>query len=195
MGGRVSQKINKILDFNKKNLINFYPFKNNNINTGTKSNPSNNYYTRDGGNYLDLSRNYDSRDKKDFMDFIDNTTKEIVGKKYIFFNAEYEKIFQRDTYVFCADIRLTNDKKNILDELAQKHNKLIFAQTNQQSNMTAGTLICIPKQYFIEKPVVVYDEFDRFTLIAYVNDKANKILLGSVYMRPSLMKTGVEAIE
>ena len=82
-------------------------------------------------------------DKKDFMDFIDNTAKEIEGKKYIFFNAdglhnnskaiEYEKNFQKETYVFCADTRLTYDKKNILDELAQKYNKLIFAQTNQQS--------------------------------------------------------------
>ena len=61
--------------------------------------------------------------------------------------------------------------------------------------MTAGTLICIPKQYFIEKLVVVYDDLDRFTLIAYVNDKGKKILLGSIYMRPLLMKKGEEAID
>ena len=54
--------------------------------------------------------------------------------------------------------------------------------------MSGGTLICIPKQFFMVKPVVVHDDWDRFTLIAYVNEKGRQVLLGSVYMRPMFLK-------
>ena len=60
--------------------------------------------------------------------------------------------------------------------------------------MTAGSLISLPKQYFLEKPEVVYDNYDRYTLIAFKDDKARKTLLGAIYMRPALMKPGLEAI-
>ena len=54
--------------------------------------------------------------------------------------------------------------------------------------MSGGTLICIPKQYFMVKPVAIYDDWDRFTLVAYVNEKGRQVLLGSVYMRPMFLK-------
>ena len=54
--------------------------------------------------------------------------------------------------------------------------------------MSGGTLVCIPKQYFIVKPVAIYDDLDRFTLVAYVNEKGRKVLLGSVYMRPIFLR-------
>ena len=60
--------------------------------------------------------------------------------------------------------------------------------------MTAGSLISLPKQYFLEKPEIVYDNYDRYTLIAFKDDKARKTLLGAIYMRPALMKSGLEAI-
>ena len=55
-------------------------------------------------------------------------------------------------------------------------------------------MVYIPKQYFIVKPVAIYDDLDRFTLVAYVNDKGIKVLLGSVYMRPMFFKNEVPLI-
>ena len=92
------------------------------------------------------------------MSYVNMTSKEIFNRKYTFFNAdglrndkkalEYDKIFEKDTIVFCMDTRLTNKKQLILNELAKKHDKLIYAQQNQQSNMIAGSLISLPQQYF-----------------------------------------------
>ena len=104
------------------------------------------------------------------------------------------KSSKRIQLFFCVDTRLTNEKQLMLNELAKKHDKLIYAQQNQQSNMTVGYLICLPKQYFLEKPEVMYDNFDRYTLIAYTDDKARKILLGAIYIRPALMKSVLEDI-
>ena len=148
--------------------------------------------------------NINPKDKIDFMSFVDIASKEVVNRKYTFFNAdglrndkkalEYDKIFEKDTIVFCMDTRLTNKKQLILNELAKKHDKLIYAQQNQQSNMIAGSLISLPQQYFLENPEVVNDNYYRYTLIAFKDDKARKTLLGAIYMKPALMKPGLEAI-
>ena len=63
------------------------------------------------------------------MSFVDTTSKEILSRKFIFFNAdglrkdsksiEYDTDFQKNIVVLCVDTRLTNEKKIILDELAK----------------------------------------------------------------------------
>ena len=103
-------------------------------------------------------------------------------------------IFKKNAYVFVNDTRLTSDKELLLNELASKNSKLVYMQQNRHNNMSGGTLICIPKQFFIVKPVVVYDNWDRFTLIAYVNEKGRQVLLGSIYMRPMFLRNE-EAID
>ena len=103
-------------------------------------------------------------------------------------SLEYDKIFAKNTIVCVSDTRLTVDKQLILQELATKYNKIVFSQVNKYSNMTGGTLICIPKQYFTVSPVEVYDQLDRFNLVAFVNQKGEKWLLGSIYLRPTYLK-------
>ena len=56
---------------------------------------------------FDPLKNYDNKNKDDYMQFVDTTAREVLGKKYIFFNAdglrnnvksiEYEIFFLRET--------------------------------------------------------------------------------------------------
>ena len=84
-----------------------------------------------------INNDLDLSDKNNFAEYIQPLDSAVTCNRYINFNAEglrndknsleYLKIFQKDLYVFSTDIRLTYEKRNILDELAQKYNKLIFA--------------------------------------------------------------------
>ena len=88
-------------------------------------------------NFQQNLSNINPKDKIDFMSFVDMASKEVVNRRFTFFNAdglrndkkvlEYEIFFEKDTIVFCVDTRLTNEKQLILNELAKKHDKLIYA--------------------------------------------------------------------
>ena len=74
-----------------------------------------------------------------------------------------------------------------MKDLAKNHSIFIFAQTNVSSNVTAGTLISIPKQYTLEEPrAIFYEHHDRYTFVSLVNEKGTKIILGAIYIRPAL---------
>ena len=141
---------------------------------------------------IDVDININNNDRGDFLKYIDSSNEYTLSQNFITFNTEglknnknsleYLQIFKKNAYVFVNDVRLTPDKEVILNELATKNSKLIYMQQNRHNNMSGGTLICIPKQFFMVKPVVVYDDWDRFTLIAYVNEKGRQVLLGSIYI-------------
>ena len=152
---------------------------------------------KNNNNNLDIS-SIDPNSKESYSKLINLDDDLTFQSKYISFNTdglrnsinslEYDKIFLKDTQTFVCDTRLTPDKQLILNKLALKHNKLVFAKVNSYSNMTGGTLICIPKQYFKVGPVEVYDQLDRFNLVAFINQKGEKWLLGSIYFRPTHLK-------
>ena len=104
---------------------------------------------------------------------------------------EYKKIFERETISLVVDTRLTDDKLTILNELVNKHNRDILAQNNAKSNMTARTLICLPKQFTQEKPCIIFDQSNyRYDFISLINKSGSKTIIGAVCMRPTLMQDG-----
>ena len=61
--------------------------------------------------------------------------------------------------------------------------------------MTAGTLINIPKQYTLDEPWVIFDNYyDIYTIVSLVNEKGTRMLLGAIYVRPPLMQDNVSSV-
>lgn len=46
-----------------------------------------------------------------------------------------------------------------------------------------------------EQPITVHDHHDRYTLTAFIDEENRKIILGAIYMRPSLMKDNISNIQ
>ena len=57
-----------------------------------------------------------------------------------------DNIIEKDIISLAVYIRLTQDKLTLLNELANKNNKMIFAKKNTSTNIMLGTLIYIPIQ-------------------------------------------------
>lgn len=83
-----------------------------------------------------------------------------------------------------ADIRLTTENLRL-----EKWDKISFAQANTNISKTAGTLICIPKNYTNDKSkIIFYNKYDRYTLIALTNNRGSRIILGALYLRLALLR-------
>ena len=55
----------------------------------------------------------------------------------------------------------------MISDIAKRKEKIIFTQENTYTNMSGGTLICIPDNYAMDEPEVVFDkDFDRYTFVA-----------------------------
>ena len=78
--------------------------------------------------------------------------------KYVNFEPLYKYsdriilIFEKEPISLIDDKRLTGNEFNLLNGLPNKHDEIIFAQTNTSTNMTAGTLISILKQHTLGNP-------------------------------------------
>ena len=67
---------------------------------------------------------------------------------------------------------------------------------NIKTNITAGTLICIPSAYAIDEPNWIFDEkLDRYTLVALTDIRGNKLILGAPYLRPANIKENLASVK
>ena len=68
-------------------------------------------------------------------------------------------------------------------------------QASVNSNMTARTIKSILKQYTMKKPRIVFDKkHDRYTFVALIDVKGIKIILGAIYIRPTLLQDSTSSL-
>ena len=76
----------------------------------------------------------------------------------------------------------------MISDIAKRKEKIIFTQVNTYTNISGGKLISISYNYAMDKPEVVFDKvLDRYTFVALTNTKGIRTILGTIYLRPSLI--------